>query len=315
MSKDNKCFFCGSQCEKDSIPSKIGTTRCNCKYCGKYLFDIGGYSELRTPENEFKMACILNERRLKGLDEVALDDKTDKDDKVMGYPRISVSDLLDEFPSKASDFLNRALLNLSRMLVMPFDVIRISPGLPAERLSLFASDMHTFATIIKEFNEQGLIKEVSVTSSGYKINLTAKCWELIENLQQTAIDSDRVFVAMWFDKSMDKYYTDGIKPAIEEAGYKPVRIDGQDFNGKICDEIIAEINRSKFVIADFCEQRGGVYFEAGYAMGQGKPVIFTASEAELKKVHFDTRQYNHIEYDSPEDLKKKLYNRICATIV
>jgi hypothetical protein len=50
-------------------------------------------------------------------------------------------------------------------------------------------------------------------------------------------------------------------------------------------------------------------------MGQGKAVIFTIKEDDVKNLHFDTRQYNHIVYASPEDLYKKLYNRINATIV
>ena len=171
---------------------------------------------------------------------------------------------------------------------------------------------------LRELEEEGYIRFNKTPSGNIQFHVfsrTAKFWDTIEKLQQTAVDSKRVFVAMWFDKSMDECYEEGIKPAIIEAGYEPIRIDGKDFNGKICDEIIAEINRSKFVVADFCGQRGGVYFEAGYAMGQGKPVIFTASEDELVKAHFDTRQYNHIGYDSPEGLRKKLYNRICATIV
>ena len=106
----------------------------------------------------------------------------------------------------------------------------------------------------------------------------------------------------------------GAKLAIEQAGYIPVRIDSQEFNGKICDEIIAEIKRSKFLVSDFSGQRGGVYFEAGFGMGQNKPVIFAVRQEDVKGLHFDTRQFNHIVYDSPEDLRKKLYNRICATI-
>ena len=33
-----------------------------------------------------------------------------------------------------------------------------------------------------------------------------------------------------------------------------------------------------------------MYFEAGYAMGQGKQVIFTASEEELEKAHIYIEQ-------------------------
>jgi len=65
---------------------------------------------------------------------------------------------------------------------------------------------------------------------------------------------------------------------------------------------------------DKIRPRGGVYFEAGFAMGLGIPVIWTVRKDQIEQVHFDTRQYNHIVYDSPEDLKQKLCNRIRATI-
>jgi hypothetical protein len=71
------------------------------------------------------------------------------------------------------------------------------------------------------------------------------------------------------------------------------------------------------LIADFSGLRSGVFYEAGFAKGLGREVVFTVREADVEKLkeHFDTRQYNHIVYDSPEDLRKKLYNRIGATIV
>ena len=58
---------------------------------------------------------------------------------------------------------------------------------------------------------------------------------------------------MWFDLSMDEAYQNGIQPAIEDAGYEAVRIDRKDHNNKIDDEIIAEIRRSRFLVADFTQ--------------------------------------------------------------
>ncbi|MGB2808734.1 MAG: hypothetical protein WBC22_13400, partial [Sedimentisphaerales bacterium] len=116
---------------------------------------------------------------------------------------------------------------------------------------------------------------------------------MIDNLTAHEADNKRAFVAMWFDKSMDDYYKNGIKKAIEDAGYRAVRIDLQDFTEKICDEIIAGIKRCKFLLSDFSGQRGGVYFEAGFAKGLGRPVIFTVKKDDVEKLHFDTRQYNH----------------------
>jgi nucleoside 2-deoxyribosyltransferase len=71
---------------------------------------------------------------------------------------------------------------------------------------------------------------------------------------------------------------------------------------------------SRYVIADFTGNRGGVYFEAGFAQGIGKPVIWLVDKADLGNVHFDTRQYNHIVYQDYADLKTQLVARIAATV-
>jgi nucleoside 2-deoxyribosyltransferase len=261
----------------------------------------------------------LNERRLKKLGGIALNDKTDVKDKVLGFPRMSVDDVLNEFPSKASEFLNRTLLNLSRLRERPFDVIILTTMKAGDRLKLFTHDKGACDAFLRELEEQGFIRFniATTTKEMGAFFLTIKFWEIVENLQRKEVDNKRAFVAMWFDESMNEYYKNGIKKALEEAGYLPVRIDLQDFNEKICDEIIAEIRRTKFLVADFSGLRSGVFFEAGFAKGLGREVIFTIRKADKNKLkkHFDTRQYNHIVYDTLEDLYKKLYNRICATIV
>jgi nucleoside 2-deoxyribosyltransferase len=97
-----------------------------------------------------------------------------------------------------------------------------------------------------------------------------------------------------------------------------MRIDKKDHNNKIDDEIVSEIRRSRFLVADFtCEPekvRGGVYFEAGFALGLGLPVIWTCKHTSLDDLHFDTRQYAHIVWETPDNLYAQLRNRIGATI-
>ena len=123
---------------------------------------------------------------------------------------------------------------------------------------------------------------------------------------------------MWFDDSMNDVLKNGIEPAIEDAGYKPVRIDRKEHINKIEDEIIAELRRSRFVVADFTHgddgARGGVYYEAGFAHGLDLPVIFTCREDAVDTLHFDTEHYNHIVWITPEELREKLKNRILAVI-
>lgn len=135
---------------------------------------------------------------------------------------------------------------------------------------------------------------------------------------KTNPDSGQVFVAMWFDDEMENAYSHGIAPAIESAGYKPMRIDQKADVVKIDDEIIAEIRRSRFLVADFTHgkagARGGVYFEAGFAFGLGIPVIYTCREDAVESIHFDTRQYHHTLWKGPEDLRDQLQKRILARI-
>ena len=318
MTANNNCFFCNTKCTVDEIPSLSYTERYCCSYCGDYLLDPQDSKRLSgQTDNRFKIACVLNERRLKKLGGIALNNKTDMKDKVLGLPRISVDDILNAFPSKASDFLNRTLLNLSRLPTRPFEIIRLD--MSGDYLHLFTPSKDAGYTFLRELAEQGFIRfnEVAGGPQWNVFSLTTKFWEIIETLQKTEVGNKRAFVAMWFDESMDAYYKNGIKKAIEDAGYIPLRIDLQDFNEKICDEIIAEIKRTKFMIADFSGMRSGVFFEAGFAKGLGREVIFTVREDDINglKEHFDTRQYNHNVYDSAEDHRKKLYNIIFATIV
>ena len=136
--------------------------------------------------------------------------------------------------------------------------------------------------------------------------------------QTINIDSSLAFIAMWFDNSLTEAYERGIKPAVVEVGYTPLRIDQKEHINKIDDEIIAEIRRSRFLVADFTHgsdgARGGVYYEAGFAHGLDMPVIFTCRVDALEMLHFDTSHYSHIVWTNPADLHEKLRNRILAVI-
>jgi nucleoside 2-deoxyribosyltransferase len=166
--------------------------------------------------------------------------------------------------------------------------------------------------------EMGLIADTGNKVSFRVYSPTARGWLRIDELVSKLPNTTQAFVAMWFNDATTKAYEDGIAPAIRDAGYQPARIDQKEHSNKIDDEIVAEIRRSKFLVADFtCERekvRGGVYFEAGFAMGLGIPVIWTVRKDALNDVHFDTRQYNHIVWDTPESLRSQLSARIGAVI-
>ena len=139
-------------------------------------------------------------------------------------------------------------------------------------------------------------------------------WTRLEQMETSRSDSAQAFVAMWFDSSMDRLFVEGIEPLRSDTGFRFLRIDRSHHNDKICDHILAEIRRSRFVVAEMTGHNHGVYFEAGYALGLGIPVIWTCSEVAIKDAHFDTRQYNHVLWSTPSDCREKLRDRILATL-
>ncbi len=233
-------------------------------------------------------------------------------------------------PLRISQKKNRFFLLAQLRDFQPSSVFRIS-GVIDEQMKRDTgaisawTECHTDqdrSALLRLLKEEGLIN----FGGSNDVTLTSKGFESLESLESGGAATTQAFVAMWFDQSMDEAYRLGFDPAIEEAGYRPFRVDQKEHNNKIDDEIIAEIRRSRFVVADFtCGMiggtdgqvsisRGGVYYEAGFAQGLGIPVIWTCRADTIDHVHFDTRQYNHIVWSTPEELRQKLLNRIRAVI-
>lgn len=150
--------------------------------------------------------------------------------------------------------------------------------------------------------------------------ITPVGWNYIHSLQERNLESNIAFIAMKFDDELKEFSEKYVEQGIYEAGYQPLRIDKHQHNNLIDDEIISNIKRSRFIIADFTFNNNGVYYEAGFARGLNIPVISICEkrqfEDEKQKVHFDTNHYSFILYekDKGEELKKNITLRIEATI-
>jgi hypothetical protein len=159
-----------------------------------------------------------------------------------------------------------------------------------------------------------LIEESSLRLDGGKCAVTAKGLLAAEALGAGGSGSPQGFVAMWFDGSMSDAWLSGFEPGIHAAGYQPRRIDKKDYVGGISDEIMAEIRRSRFVVADYTGHRNGVYFEAGFALGLGLTVIPTCRADEIDKLHFDIKHLNMLLWNTSGELADGLNRRIRAVI-
>ena len=138
-------------------------------------------------------------------------------------------------------------------------------------------------------------------------------YKLINLLDVVSDGKKQIFVAMCYAPDMEKARY-AIKEAIINKQYNAMVIDEKEYSNFIVPEMLMEIERSVIVVADLTHQRGGVYYEAGYARAFDIPVIMTCKEQDFDNVHFDVKQMNIIKWENEEDLKNKLSRRIEALL-
>ena len=145
--------------------------------------------------------------------------------------------------------------------------------------------------------------------------LTIPGWQEFEPMPAAGGLPGRCFIAMSFDPLLDDAYQAGIRPAVTECGFNPVCMKEIATNEGITDRIMSEIRLAQFVVADFTGQRGGVYFEAGFARGLGREVIWSCRKDEINLLHFDTKHLGHVVWETPADLRALLAQSIRANII
>lgn len=211
------------------------------------------------------------------------------------------------------------LRNISRKSQFPGDNVNIFPEM--DYPLAWANEPREVLFYIRFLVERGLLALTgdksdfpSQTDATVSVTVTSAGWEYLDKYEQRAIELSQAYVAISFSKEMNILWEKAIKPAIQDAGYKACRYENKRQGDKINAKIMMDIKNSLFVVAEVSEQKQTVYFESGYAMGRNLPVIWCAQKNVLENVHFEKKQYNHISWNSPDDLRDKLYNMICILI-
>lgn len=168
--------------------------------------------------------------------------------------------------------------------------------------------------MLQYLTTHGYIENTRCQNTNYyvEVRLALEAYTRIEALHaDSEANSKKVLIAMKFGEER-KPLREAIRKGITNAGYIPTLIDEVEHNEFITPELLKSIRESKFVVVDLSHQNNGAYFEEGYAMGLGKPVIQLCQEG--VKLHFDIAQKNTIIWGTEEDIPKRLENRIKATI-
>jgi hypothetical protein len=171
----------------------------------------------------------------------------------------------------------------------------------------------------KQHIELDAIQSSWGTRKNVHLRLTFEGWDYYENLKSGSVDSRKAFMAMQYnDPVLDEVYSICFRPAVQATNFELYRLDEQPKAGLIDDRLRVEIRTSRFLIADLTHQNRGAYWEAGYAEGLGKPVIYTCEESVFDEVktHFDTNHHTTVKWNRNklEQALSELKSTIRATL-
>ena len=164
--------------------------------------------------------------------------------------------------------------------------------------------------IVEELHEQGLIRignpvKMLGGTIFMNVSLSLDGWEQYEAEKRGEFKGNYGFIAMQFDDSeLDPFVKDVVKPAVKDrTGYDLVDMNDVARAGIIDNIMRIAIRDAAFVIVDLTHGNPGAYWEAGYAEGLGKPVIYICKKEtfEAEGTHFDTNHCTTIPWSRKDE--------------
>lgn len=152
-------------------------------------------------------------------------------------------------------------------------------------------------------------QHLDTTSSGSICKVTFKGWEWLGDRPKESATT--AFVAMSFapeHRALEAAICEGIG----NAGYAPKVVRDDVYAGGVMDRVLALIREARFVVADYTDNRGGVYYEAGFALGLGKLVIHSCRQDQLDPtntttaLHFDVKHLKILPWQKDQVSKHTL---------
>lgn len=305
MTDDDKCPVCrsvnDSQCQVEKT-SQL-TIVVDCEICGRftlhYTTAIRYFDADTSPLTQMQRASLSHQLR--------------------------TASQASAIPSITLDWLERFLADsaLPSPAIQAINIIRFvgdevsRTGEPVKRFpiefhAVIGSPNRDFAgRLVKELCSRGILTSMSSIEM-LNVDLTLDGWDSYEAEQRGEIAGKYGFIAMKFnDPVLDPFVEDVVKPAVKDGiGYELVHMRNVAQAGIIDNIMRAQIRDAAFVIVDLTHDNSGAYWEAGYAEGLGKPVIYICERTKFEavKTHFDTNHCTTVVWseDGGDNFAKEL---------
>ena len=175
--------------------------------------------------------------------------------------------------------------------------------------------------LVKELLEKNLVRaseeyRKNINSGGgyafINVTLSLAGWERYEAEQRGEFAGDYGFLAMQFDGPKHETFAKEIlKPVVKEGTGYDLHDQRDKAKAGIIDNLLRlNIRDARFVIVDLTHDNHGAYWEAGYAEGLGKPVVYICEKEkfETASTHFDTNHLTTVlwSYGNEEEFSQEL---------
>jgi hypothetical protein len=221
--------------------------------------------------------------------------------------------------SSVGEQFDDALLALSEMVKTPSAAYSLI--LEDIQSLVGAFDRNDVFYLLQHLHSEGYVENIGHDASAFLIEgvvaikgqITFKGWLRVEDLRKTKVSSRDAFMAMKFgDAELNQFLNEVIRPSVTKTGFRLMKLDDEPKAGLIDDRMRLQIKSSRFLLADLSHGNKGAYWEAGYAEGLGKPVIYLCKQAvfddEKSRPHFDTNHHLTVTWDisKPDDFASRL---------
>lgn len=288
-----RCLVC-------SGVARIEGRKVDCSRCGKFQITREAEANLRSDGEPWprRVSCWIRHTTLMDGQDVKLQSK-DIERIKQSWRERNVSEKQDAL-----------LLALAKQSAYPGHAVFFTDS--HHHVLAWAESEKEGAFHLKTLKQRGLVDKADTDIT---FVVTAAGWDRVAEIcSKNPLSTDLVFVAMAFDPRLTEAWVAGLQPGIRDAGYRPERVDTKPHADKIDDRIMAMIREARFVVVDVTTQNRGAYFEAGFALGLNRPVIWSVRADEIGDVHFDTRQFNHIVWNDPAHLREQIRDRVLGVL-
>lgn len=211
MAELRPCEICDNQAQY--VPSDFFPGR-RCPRCGEFDYDTTvGWRKLNSSDEMVRLSGWVREQNAVGAVPVRITPETSRRVAQMPMPGLR-------------ERTSRALIKLAKdKLDALFIRDAVSHDLEMQAIS-YSLDEQGVDLLIRI-----LIEEGSLRFTGGSCAVTAKGLLAAEALGADQSSSAQGFVAMSFDPSLREAWADGFDPGIRTAGFRPLRLDTEDYIG------------------------------------------------------------------------------------